>query len=120
MRVCVFSSLAEVNGLLSKNDFMDDDLAELFLAEQKFRRDLVALKLQKLAIRDARSRVSEDYSSLAEIKGLLSKNGFVDTIERHVQCRELMGAPDQPGPPIDLAYSYEPQGTSCGYPAIWC
>jgi hypothetical protein len=103
----------KVNSLLSfAYDVGDVHLGELFLAERKFRRDMVALELQKHAIRDARSRVSKDYSILAEVKGVLSKNGFVDLVKQNVQRHEAPGAPDQP--PTNLAYFYgSRQGKPC-------
>jgi hypothetical protein len=99
-----------VNSLLSfAYDVRDYHLGELFLAERRFRRDAVALELQRIAIRDARSRVSEDYSSLAEVKGLLNQNGFQEDVRRFATHREASGTCNQP--PTTFALLYRPSGT---------
>jgi hypothetical protein len=100
----------KVNSLLSfAYDVRDLHLGELFLAERRFRRDVVALELQRIAIREARSRVSEDYSTLAEVKGLLNQNGFQDDVRRFAAYREASGAYNQP--PTNFAFLYGSPGT---------
>jgi hypothetical protein len=82
-------------------------LGEFFLAKRKYRRDMVALELQKHAIREARSRVSEDYSTLAEVKDILRKNNFTDDVKQYVKYREAPGDSDQrPNLPMSHSSTY--------------
>jgi hypothetical protein len=89
-------------------DVRDVHLGELFLMERRYRRDMVSLELQRIAMHEARLRVSRDYSELARVKNVLNDKGFVDEVMKYSKRREAPGASDLP--PSDLAFIYRSPG----------
>jgi hypothetical protein len=86
----------------------DLHIAELFALERRHRRDALTLELQKLALVDARAKVSLDYTDLAEVKVVLTKRGFADEVSKYTKHRDApIGCNIAPS---DLAYVYDPAG----------
>ena len=86
----------------------DLHIVELFALERCHRHDVLTLELQKLALVDAQAKVSLDYTELAEVKVVLTNEGFADEVSKYTKHRDApIGCNIAPS---DLAYVYDRSG----------